>query len=157
MNCHPGERLGYIALSPGMPREDRAALRESILRACLTGYSRPSSTTGHALEAMDRVLIDLRQMQAKRDKLYAGLSGQGYHITKPRGTFYMMLKCPRDLSGPEFAKELEEENVLVVPGEIMGPPGHVRLSLTCSDAMVDFALPIFERLLKKECNGTTAS
>ena len=45
--------------------------------------------------------------------------------------------------------ELEEENVLVVPGEIMGLPGHVRLSLTCSDAMVDFALPIFERLLNK--------
>ena len=84
LNCHPGERLGYIALSPGMPREDRAALRESILRACLTGYSRPSSTTGHALEAMDRVLIDLGQMQAKRDKLYEGLRGQGYEITKPQ-------------------------------------------------------------------------
>ena len=145
----PGERLGYIALSPGMPRADREALREAIVRACLTGWSRPSSTTGHALEAMDRVLIDIGQLQARRDKLHTGLSGQGYHITKPQGTFYMMLKCPRGLSGPEFAKELEEENVLVVPGEIMGLPGHVRLSLTCSDAMVDFALPIFERLLNK--------
>ena len=57
--------------------------REAILRACLTGWSRPSSTTGHALEAMDRVLIDLGQLQARRDKLHAGLTGQGYEITKP--------------------------------------------------------------------------
>ena len=66
-----------------------------------------------------------------------------------QGTFYMMLRCPRGLSGPDFAKELEEEKVLVVAGEIMGLPGHVRLSLTCSDAMVDHALPIFKRLLNQ--------
>ena len=29
-------------------------------------------------------------------------------------------------------------------------PSHVRLSLTCSDQMIDFALPVFKRLLKKE-------
>ena len=67
-----------------MPQADRDALRESILRACLTGWSRPSSTTGHALEAMDKVLIDLGQLQARRDKLHAGLKGLGYEITKPQ-------------------------------------------------------------------------
>ena len=61
----------------------------------------------------------------------------------------MMVKCPRGLSGVAFAWALEEERVMVVPGEIMGLPGHIRLSLTCSDAMVDYALPVFERLLKK--------
>ena len=66
-----------------------------------------------------------------------------------QGTFYMMVKCPRGLSGVAFAWALEEERVMVVPGEIMGLPGHIRLSLTCSDAMVDYALPVFERLLKK--------
>ena len=33
----PGERLGYIALSPRMKPEDREAMRESITRACMTG------------------------------------------------------------------------------------------------------------------------
>ena len=61
----------------------------------------------------------------------------------------MMLMCPRGLSGLDFAKELEEEKVMVVAGEIMGLPRHVRLSLTCSDAMVDYALPIFGRLLNQ--------
>ena len=38
----------------------------------------------------------------------------------------------------------------MVPGEIMGLPGYIRLSLTCSDAMIEFSLPIFERLFYKE-------
>ena len=33
----PGERMGYIALSPRMKLEDREAMRESITRACMTG------------------------------------------------------------------------------------------------------------------------
>ena len=52
----------------------------------LTGYSRPSSTTSHALEKMDNVLIDVKQLEARRDKLYDGLSQQGYDISKPEGT-----------------------------------------------------------------------
>ena len=55
----PGERLGYIALSPNMNISDRMALRESISRACTTGWSRPSSLAGHALKHMDSVLIDI--------------------------------------------------------------------------------------------------
>ena len=38
----------------------------------------------------------------------------------------------------------------MVPGEIQGLPGYIRLSLTCNDDMVDFALPVFERLFYKE-------
>ena len=37
----------------------------------------------------------------------------------------------------------------MVPGEVMGLPGHIRLSLTCSDAMIEFALPVFKRLNEK--------
>ena len=35
------------------------------------------------------------QLEARRDRLFAGLSGQGYDVTKPQGTFYMMVRCPK--------------------------------------------------------------
>ena len=89
-------------------------------------------------------------METRRNKLFNGLSKMGYNVTKPQGTFYMMLKCPRGLSGSKFAEELVREKVLVFPGERFQMPGYVRLSLTCSDQMVDFALPVFERLLNNE-------
>ena len=41
----PGERLGYIALSPGMPREDREAMRESVLMIIEWLLSRGQSRT----------------------------------------------------------------------------------------------------------------
>ena len=131
--------MGYIALSPTMPQEDRDALRESITRTCMTGmklfrfftlsnfspppngktdalckssiaktrifctilptgYSRPSSTTSHALEKMDNVLIDIKQMEARRDKLYDGLSQQGYDISKPEGKCWLKDPFPRKLN-----------------------------------------------------------
>ena len=92
-------------------------------------------------------------METRRNKLFNGLSKMGYNVTKPQGTFYMMLKCPRGLSGSQFTEELVREKVLVFPGERFQMPGYVRLSLTCSDQMVDFALPVFERLLKEESDS----
>ena len=41
---------------------------------------------------MDGVLIDIGQMEARRDKLFFGLSKHGYDISKPQGSFYMMLR-----------------------------------------------------------------
>ena len=77
----------------------------------------------------------------------------GMHRTVPINlveiVLYLLLRCPRGLSGIEFAKELMQEKVLVVPGEVMGLPGHIRLSLTCSDAMIEFALPVFKQLMKE--------
>ena len=52
-----------------------------------------------------------------------------------------------------FFCESLKEKVLVVPGEIMGLPGYIRLSLTCNDDMVDFALPVFERLFYQEAKA----
>ena len=69
--------------------------------------------------------------------------------THQQEILHELSRCPRGLSGIEFSRELMEEKVLVVPGEVMGLPGYIRLSLTCSDDMVAFALPVFERLQRK--------
>ena len=57
-----------------------------------------------------------------------------------------MAQAPRGLNGYAFQAELRTRHVLVIPGEIMGLANSVRLSLTVSDAMVDYALPIFRDL-----------
>jgi aspartate aminotransferase len=42
---------------------------------------------------------------------------------------------------------LAANDVLVLPGSVVEVPGWFRVSLTASDAMVDQALPAFERTL----------
>jgi len=49
----PGQRLGYVAISPTMP--DRPALRNAILLAqVVTGFQFPNAVMQYALEDLDR-------------------------------------------------------------------------------------------------------
>merc|ERR1712212_815631 len=73
--------FGKSTLAPRLM--NRKALRESLKRAITTGWARPSSTTGHALANMDKVLIDIKQLEARRDRLHSGLCKLGYSVTKP--------------------------------------------------------------------------
>ena len=47
---------------------------------------------------MDNVLIDIKQMEARRDKLYDGLSQQGYDISKPEGKCWLKDPFPRKVN-----------------------------------------------------------
>jgi aspartate aminotransferase len=51
-----------------------------------------------------------------------------------------------------FTRTLADENVFVLPGKIFELPGWFRISLTASDAMVDRALPGFEKALKEKAS-----
>eukprot|EP00286_Rhodomonas_abbreviata_P029042 CAMPEP_0181292906 /NCGR_PEP_ID=MMETSP1101-20121128/2769_1 /TAXON_ID=46948 /ORGANISM="Rhodomonas abbreviata, Strain Caron Lab Isolate" /LENGTH=409 /DNA_ID=CAMNT_0023397433 /DNA_START=105 /DNA_END=1334 /DNA_ORIENTATION=- len=145
-NLAPGERLGYMCLSPHMPEAAKVEMRDSVNRVINAMWARPSTVSGRAMEQLDDVLVDIPTLQRRRDRVVQGLREAGYSINVPQGTFYMMMECPRGLSGLDFVQELAKHRVLVAAGEAMGLPGSVRLSLTCSDEMVEFALPVFAKL-----------
>ncbi len=69
----------------------------------------------------------------------------------PEGTFYTMARSPIDDDGA-FADTLARHRVLVLPGSIVEVPGWFRISLTASDAMVEAAIPHFERA-RREASG----
>jgi len=72
--------------------------------------------------------------QRRRDQLCDGLNAIGWHVKKPKASFYVWARVPRaDMTSAEFAKEvLERANVLVIPGTGYGSEGegYVRMSLT---------------------------
>ena len=67
-------------------------------------------------------------------------------LTRPEGTFYILVKCPTD-DDQAFAEEMAASDVLVLPGTIVELPGWIRVSLTASDEMVEQAIPVFERAI----------
>lgn len=137
----PGERLGYLALPPTMP--ERELIRIGLQVAQIqTGYGFPSALLQHAIADLDRLSIDVRHLQAKRDRVVAGLMAAGYEVTNPEGTFYVLVRSPEQ-DDQAFAERLAEQDVFVLPGTFYGMPGYLRLSLTATDAMIDRALPIF--------------
>ncbi|HHY38410.1 MAG TPA: LL-diaminopimelate aminotransferase [Clostridia bacterium] len=69
----------------------------------------------------------------RRDILIEGLAAAGWHVPKPKGTFYAWAKVPRPMSSAQFALDLlEKTGVMVTPGSVWGVEGegYVRLTFT---------------------------
>jgi aspartate aminotransferase len=70
------------------------------------------------------------------------LTGAGFDVLPPEGTFYLWSKWPA--GDPELLwNVLADSKVFVMPGSLMGSPDYLRISLTASDQMVERALPAF--------------
>lgn len=142
----PGQRVGYIALPPDMP--GREFMRESLFGTLAgLGYTFPNALLQYALEDLEKLSIDIPHLQAKRDRLVQALRGMGYQLSVPEGTFYLLVRSPiaDDLA---FTDLLIAQKVFCLPGTIFEMPGYFRISLTANDAMIDRALPGFEKAIQ---------
>jgi aspartate aminotransferase len=149
----PGERIGYLALSPRLA--DRPELRAACTFAnrILGFINAPAIWQLTEIEALD-AKIDVGGYQEKRDLLCDALARIGYEVAKPEGTFYVFLKTPiaDDIA---FVRMLTAEGVLGVPGVGFGRSGYIRLSLTVPREMIVKSIPGFEAAFRK-CNAQLA-
>lgn len=151
----PGQRIGYVALSPAMP--DRETVRLAITMAqVVNGYLFPNALLQHALPDFEPLSIDIAQLQRRRDRVVAALQPMGYKPTTPEGTFYVMAASPwqDDLA---FSQLLAEYEVFVLPGTVVEMPGYFRISLTGNDEMVERALPGFAAAMTRARAGEPVS
>jgi len=139
----PGQRLGYLAISPLMPDADRRSFSDSMFSAQMAlGWCFPNAVMQYAVPDLETLSIDQTALARRRDQLMAVLGENGYEVLAPEGTFYLWSKWPA--GDPETLwNHLADRNVFVLPGSIMNAPGYFRISLTASDEMVERALPAF--------------
>ena len=143
----PGERLGYIALSPQMA--ERETLRTAILTAQFaTGYAFPNALLQHSIGDLEKLSIDVEHLQVKRDWMVGALREMGYSVHTPEGTFYLLVKSPLP-DDDAFVELLTDYNILVLPGNIAEMPGYFRISLTANDDMIRRALPGFAAAIER--------
>jgi aspartate aminotransferase len=141
----PGQRLGYLAISPLMPAPERQALRDAMFSAQMAlGWCFPNAAMQRALPDLDALSIDQAALTRRRDLLAAALTGAGYEVLRPEGTFYLWSKWPKG-DPQRIWNRLADRDVFVLPGSIMAAPEYLRISLTASDQMIERALPAFAR------------
>jgi aspartate aminotransferase len=139
----PGQRLGYLALSPLMPIADRNALREVMFSAQMAlGWCFPNAVMQYAVPDLENLSIDLKALARRRDLLTITLARTNYEVLQPEGTFYLWAKWPKGDAERQWNR-LADRDVFVLPGSIMNTPDYFRISLTASDSMVERALPAF--------------
>jgi aspartate aminotransferase len=139
----PGQRLGYLAISPLMPPAERQALRDAMFSAQMAlGWCFPNAVMQYALPDLETLSIDQAALARRRDRLSAALADAGYEVLPPEGTFYLWGKWPK--GDPErIWNRLADRDVFVLPGSLMDAPDYFRISLTASDEMIERALPAF--------------
>lgn len=140
----PGLRLGYLAICPTMPAREKEALRAAAMSSQVAGgWNFPDAPLQYAVRDLDRIGIDIAELQRKRDRLHGALTQWGYRMTRPAGTFYLWGRAPGG-DALAFTHKLAELGVFVMPGTLFDRPADFRISLTGSAAMIEASLPAFE-------------
>lgn len=142
----PGERIGYLAISPRMPEAKTLAEACTFTNRVLGFVNAPAIWQWVVTEAADAI-VDIGPYQEKRDILWNGLTRIGYECIKPQGAFYLFPRTPIP-DDVAFVKLLLKEGVLAVPGSGFGRGGHMRLSFTVPKGTAERSLPAFERAFR---------
>lgn len=140
----PGERIGYIVVSPKMVDEEDAYAAVCGAGRAL-GYVCAPSMLQRVIEKCLDDTADISIYKKNRDLLYNALTEMGYECVYPDGAFYLFVKAMCDDSH-EFCEKAKEHELLLVPADSFGTPGYVRVSYCVQTKQIEDALPAFKAL-----------
>jgi len=144
----PGERIGYIAVNPGIHESDYL-VNALILCTRIMGFVNAPALMQRIVANLQHISVDVNVYQRKRDLLCAGLAKAGYKYVKPQGAFYLFVKSPLP-DDQEFIKVLLKQNILVVPGSGFGAPGYFRIAFCVDDKTIVHSMDGFAAAIR-EC------
>ena len=138
-----GQRIGYVAVPPGMPgREELVLTLEKLCRTM--GFCTPTSLMQLALGDLLARAPDWSELRRRREVVLDALRDGGYEVVPSEATYFLYPRTP-DGDDWEHAERLAEAGVLVMPAPVFHHRGHFRIALTCTDAMLDRAAPVLAR------------
>jgi aspartate aminotransferase len=140
----PGERIGYLAVSP------RAADAAELADACVfcnrvLGFVNAPSLMQRAVAGFQGIEADLSVYGRNRELLVETLRNSGFDVVPPGGAFYLFPRSPV-ADEMKFLAAAREENVLVVPGSGFGRKGYFRVAYCVDPETVRRSVPAWKRL-----------
>jgi len=142
-----GERIGYIALHPECSQHEEL-MKGFIFCNRTLGFINAPALMQHVVRHLQRVTVSVAEYQRKRDFLYGNLVDMGYSVIKPQGAFYMFPRSPL-ADDVAFVRELQQWQVLTVPGRGFGAPGHFRIAYCVEDRVLEGSLEGFRKAAEK--------
>ena len=143
----PGERIGYIAVSPAAVEK-----QELYLAVCgagrALGYVCAPALFQRLVGECDGLTSDINVYRENRDILYSALTEMGFTCAYPSGAFYLFVKAPSG-DANEFSEAAKALDILVVPSDSFGCEGYVRIAYCVSTDLIKRSLAAFKALAKK--------
>ena len=140
----PGERIGYIAVSP--KAEDSQRVYLSVCGAGRSlGYVCAPSLFQQVIKRTIGAKVDVNIYKENRDILYNALTEYGYECVAPNGAFYLFVKALEE-DAYKFFEKAKAKEILVVPCDDFGVTGYVRIAYCVDKQRIVNALPAFKAL-----------
>lgn len=143
----PGERIGYILVSPSLEKE--ADIYAAVCGAgrALGYVCAPSLFQFVAAECVG-LTADISIYKKNRDLLLQGLTEYGFECVRPDGAFYLFMKTP-EADAAAFCERAKKYELLLVPADSFGCPGYVRIAYCVQTEQIEKALPAFRQLAEE--------
>lgn len=143
----PGERIGYIAVSPKM--EKAADLFAAVCGSGRAlGFVCAPSILQAAVARCIGLTSDIECYKENRDLLYNSLKNIGYTCVHPDGAFYLFVKAPLG-DASKFCEAAKREELLLVPSDDFGIKGFIRISYCVDKDMIKRSIPHFEKVYRE--------
>lgn len=140
----PGERIGYIFVSPKMKNAgDVFAAVCGSGRAL--GYVCAPALMQYTIAECLNDTADISVYEKNRSILYNALTDIGYTVIKPDGAFYMFVKSLEE-DANKFYERAKKFELLLVPADSFGCEGFVRISYCVDTELIEKSLPAFKAL-----------
>jgi aspartate aminotransferase len=148
----PGERIGYIALSPAM-RDKEDVFSALAYTTRVLGYVNAPALMQRAVAALIDEKAPAAVYAKRRDAFKEVLDGAGIAYVDPEGAFYVFAKVPgeggSDAGGPggddrRFVDCLKQHLILGVPGSAFGAPGWVRFAYCVDEKVIRASASAFK-------------
>ncbi len=142
----PGERIGYIAVSPGCACKAQLLGAMTLANRILGFVNAPALMQRTVAEVLNES-VNVGIYQRRRNLFASILQEAGYEFTLPKGAFYFFPKTPID--DVKFVSLLQEELILAVPGTGFGCAGHMRLTFCVNEVVIEGARAGFKRAMER--------
>ena len=140
----PGDRIGYVAANPAC-KDGKLIIDMCGQISRGIGHNCPTALMQLTIaEVLDQT-ADLTVYETNMNFLYDALTEMGYTCVKPGGTFYMF---PQSLEpdAVAFCNKAKEFDLLLVPGDGFGCPGHFRIAYCVETEKVERSIEAFRKL-----------
>ena len=140
----PGERIGYIVVPDSVADFARVYGAMAGAARVLTHVNAPSLWQLVIARCAGKS-ADLSTYARNAKLLYNGLTAAGFECMQPQGAFYLFPKALEE-DDAAFCTRAQEFDLLLVPGADFGCPGYFRAAYCVRTAMIERALPRFQKL-----------
>lgn len=143
----PGQRIGYVLVPP--QAEEAELVYAAVCGAGRAlGYVCAPSLFQLVAAACAGQTADMAVYRRNRDLLLDALREMGYTCAQPEGAFYLFPRTPEP-DARAFCQRARKYDLVLVPGDSFGCPGHVRISYCVPTEQIQRALPKFRALAQE--------